>query len=50
MKVTQAGKKECEEIKIMWVLDYLYLYYYLYFIIKHKHSEDQGHMDISSIL
>ncbi len=34
----------------MWVLDYLYLDYYLYFFIKHKHSEDQGHMDISSIL
>ncbi len=27
MNVTEAGKKECEESKIMWVYDY-----YLYFI------------------
>ncbi len=27
MKVTEAGKKVCEESKIMWVFDYLYFIY-----------------------
>ncbi len=43
MNVTEAGKKECEESKIMWGFD-CYLYFIYNTVNKNIHSESQVHM------